>query len=70
MSLLGKAALFVVKELAQPTLENLGKHLGDAIGTVLVRKIQHDHESPKNDEDEDEADDEDSDEIDEDERTP
>lgn len=74
MSILGRALIFVVKEVTQPALENLGKHLGDAVGTVLGRKIQPDHEDGDSDEDEQdetsEDDDDTEDDVDEDERTP
>lgn len=43
MSLLGRAALFALREVAKPTLERIGQHLGDAIGTVAGRKIDPEH---------------------------
>jgi hypothetical protein len=79
MSILGKAILYVLKEVTQPALENFGKHVGDAIGTVVGRRIQPDHEDGgDDDENEDEDIDDESDEDeeqdddveDEDERTP
>ncbi len=49
MSLLGAVVRFVAKETAKPFLETVGEHIGDALGTVLGRKIDPDHgkEKPK-----------------------
>jgi len=69
MSVLGKAILYVLKEVTQPALENFGKHVGDAIGTVVGRRIQPDHEDGGGD-DEELEDDDTGDDVDEDERTP
>lgn len=49
VGLLSRAALFCVKELVRPTLEECGKHLGDALGTVLGRKIDPEHGKDKED---------------------
>lgn len=43
VSLLGRAALFCLRELARPALEECGKHIGDAAGTVLGKKIDPEH---------------------------
>lgn len=39
MSWLGSAALYAVKELARPALEEVGKKVGAAAGSRLGRKI-------------------------------
>jgi hypothetical protein len=52
MSLLGKVLLFAVKEVAKPVLANVGRHLGNACGNVLGRKIDEKH-GTYGDEDED-----------------
>lgn len=43
VSLAGKVVVFVLKEVAKPTLQKCGEHLGDALGTVLGRKIDPEH---------------------------
>ena len=43
MSLLGKVLLFAVKEMAKPVLTNVGRHIGNACGNVLGRKIDEKH---------------------------
>ena len=39
MSLLRKAAVFALKELAKPTLTKIGEHIGNSTGRVLARRI-------------------------------
>ncbi len=39
MSILTRIVKFVARESAQPFLEAVGAHIGDALGTVLGRKI-------------------------------
>lgn len=47
MSFLSKAIVFCIRELVRPALEETGKHLGDALGTVLGRKIDPEHGKSK-----------------------
>ena len=43
MSLLSRAFVFCIRELSRPALEECGKHIGDAIGTVIGKKIDPEH---------------------------
>lgn len=47
MSLLGRAAVFALREWAKPTLEKVGEHVGNAIGNavgnVIGKKIDPRH---------------------------
>ncbi len=52
MSLLGSAVRFLVKEITSPFLQKTGEHLGDALGTVLGRKIDPEHGKVKEDDEE------------------
>jgi len=62
MSLVGKVLLFAVKEVARPVLTNVGRHLGNACGNVLGRKIDEKHGTYGDDDAEDEIVEEDEDE--------
>jgi len=43
VSLLGKVVVFALREVARPTLEKIGEHVGDAIGNVIGKKIDPTH---------------------------
>lgn len=43
MSIGRKLAKFIAENLAAGALTQIGEHVGDAIGTVLGRKIDPDH---------------------------
>lgn len=49
MSLLSKAALFLLRETLRPALEKVGEHVGNAVGTVLGKKIDPEHGSKEED---------------------
>lgn len=64
MSLLGKAALFALREVARPALRALGQNVGVAIGRRAARRIDPEgFEESDEDEDCDLEDDEDEDEV-------
>lgn len=53
MSLLGRAVVFVLREMARPTFEKLGEHVGNAVGNVIGRRIDPKHgQTPDDDDDE------------------
>ena len=54
MSLIGRAALFVLKEAARPALEKFGEHVGEAVGTCVRRRIDRRYQQAKKDESKDE----------------
>lgn len=51
MSLLGRAAVFVLREITGPTLEEIGKQVGTAVGNVLGRRIDPKHGQDSEDDD-------------------
>lgn len=55
MSLLSKVLIFAAKEVVKPMLSNVGRHLGNACGNVLGRKIDEKHGTTQDEEDEDGA---------------
>lgn len=53
MSLLSKAIVFGLKEVAKPTLSKIGEHIGNAVGNVIGKKIDPDHDSSSEEDGED-----------------
>jgi len=51
MGLVSSIGKFVARELARPLLEEVGKHIGDAIGTVIAKRIDPNHGDNLQDED-------------------
>jgi hypothetical protein len=43
VSVLTRVLLFAVKEASRPLLANVGRHIGNACGNVLGRKIDEKH---------------------------
>lgn len=43
MSIARRVAKFIAENLAAGALTQIGEHVGDAIGTVLGRKVDPDH---------------------------
>jgi hypothetical protein len=56
VSLIGRAVVFALREIARPTFERVGEHVGNAVGNVIGRRIDPKHGQTPDVDDKDEKD--------------